>query len=391
MSTALQSLGGSLRNVVAVASGDGVGDSLAHLGGSLKDVLSSTELVLDDTVSKTASSIRRMLRRRSLSETDLTTLLPPDFEWEEVGSAKPSYGVEISNDKLSHALARGADVTKEDLAQFGVASVAFGSFVRVGERYFMIRPKTNSCAEEVQGSTLSEADSDDPDEEAGVVIAPPTTTQEPQSQSPQAQIRPDPGAFHRDWYLASVEARKNHHAFMTAFNRVASGDRHNPDLERARFWSSRRKSQAIAQQELPWDLPVSDAIAALKRQLKEVKGKSMPNVRAQNPVSQSPKPHQNKHRQHNRPHESHKPDASYAYAEAAMVSAQANRIHLREMARIDNAISAEHARCVAEDVDGPARRPPRTGRRRSMSETDLPAKLLAAEAQLGKISVLPRG
>ena len=152
-----------------------------------------------------------------------------------------------------------------------------------------------------------------------------------------------------------MEERRNHHAFLTSLALPSSYKdfyeaEDHPDLQRAIFWHGlRRKSLSMNEAAviLPQDVSsrLADARAIRKLQL----GKSMPNLRKQTPAVLSHHYHHRHH--HSRSHGgSHKHDQDRDYAEAAMVSAEANKMHREELARLDNAISGEHKRLVAEQV-----------------------------------------
>lgn len=372
---ALKSLGGSLSNVVndCVASSD----ALKSLGGSLSDVVSIS------TVS--VGTMLRTARRRSLSETDLSSLLPPDFTWEELGTEKPAAGEEISHELLRQAI----DSSGDSIAGLPVvesADVSFGSFVRLGDKYYAMRPRVDE--EKQTESNQSEAGV-----EMDALVQNKTHVTVSSQNSLEHHLPPRRYAKHDQ---SSIEERRNHNALLTAVAQPSYYEANpHPDLDRAKFWHSmrsmRRKSESKfgeLSDTLQETVPLPEAIRALKRQLKN-RGMQEPAGHSHlQPRQVHQRQHQNHRKRDNHHHTSHDDRKKHILgyddgAHASMVSKESNRLHLEELSRLDDAIAAEHKRLVAEQV-GPAPHPARAGRRRSLSDTDLRGTLQLAKAQLAQ-------
>ena len=320
-------------------------DTLNSLGGSLSDVVA--QCVTGTTT--TVNTMLRSTRRRSLSESDLTSLLRPDFTLAEVDTELLSTGgKEICSEELAQPLPDGLDGRE----RIGLSS---GSFLRVKDRSYAVRARGGAEASET-GSSLGHFQPEtDSGVEAGAQGSAGKLRSGDSSQlpAPPDRHRPPPRVSKKDW--STVEERRNHHAFLTSLALPSSYKdfyeaEDHPDLQRAIFWHGlRRKSLSMNEAAviLPQDVSsrLADARAIRKLQL----GKSMPNLRKQTPAVLSHHHHHRHH--HSRSHGgSHKHDQDRDYAEAAMVSAEANKMHREELARLDNAISGEHKRLVAEQV-----------------------------------------
>ena len=77
-------------------------------------------------------------------------LLPLGLKWKDSGSEKPSTGVEIKNELLAAALLEKDEFTKEEWEKFQVATLSSDSYIKAGERYFVL-PEKGRCLEYLKG------------------------------------------------------------------------------------------------------------------------------------------------------------------------------------------------------------------------------------------------
>jgi GTPase SAR1 family protein len=81
---------------------------------------------------------------------DMQWLLPLGLKWKDAGSKKPSTGAEIKNELLAAALQEKDEFTKEEWEIFLLAAPSSDSYIKAGERYFVL-PEKGRCLEYLKG------------------------------------------------------------------------------------------------------------------------------------------------------------------------------------------------------------------------------------------------
>lgn len=65
-----------------------------------------------------------------------TRPMAPGLKWMDVGSEKPQLGKEIKNPALAAALQQNLDFTQQELYEFKVGKLSYGSYIKVQNKYF---------------------------------------------------------------------------------------------------------------------------------------------------------------------------------------------------------------------------------------------------------------
>jgi hypothetical protein len=60
-----------------------------------------------------------------------------NVKWKDVGSVKPSSGVEIDNAALAAALQNDTEFSMADMVKFKVLTLSYDAFIQAGDRYYM--------------------------------------------------------------------------------------------------------------------------------------------------------------------------------------------------------------------------------------------------------------